>query len=204
MARTPRPIANSGIAAQAVAFLELAPLSSVADDDPVAREAATALVLARRMCLEAEDWSAVSTRQRLIRLPDAELYDERCDSAYQIPPDCLVVRSVSSWSDECDWRREGRALLVRHWRAQPAPIARYTADTDREDELPPHLQVAIALQLAVLMVDRNVTATNKKEALLAQLQDVMTKARRFCAREASPERYDGHRDAGDWVTGAIL
>ena len=198
----PTPVANSGIVARAFELLELRPISSVADDDDLARAAGATLIEARQLVLSLDDWAAVIARAPLMAQAGGGAALTALDALYPMPSDCLVPREVTTadgW--RVTWQQEGRSI-----RADAASdlVLRYTADTDREADLPAYLRQVVALQMAVLMCDRQVTSTAKKQALIQQLDLARAEARRADARTASSRRYDGRDEPGDWVAEAVL
>ena len=196
---TDYPVATSGIAAQAMEYLELRPLSSTADGSDDARAMARALPLARRMCLTTGDFAIASRTAKLSQATPDPSYDPKFDAAYTLPSDLLVIRDVFLDGIADDYRQQGQQLLTH---SGSEVVCRYSFDETRENVLPPHLQQAIALQTALLMTDLRSTSTSKKEALARQLDDAMMKARRDDRGSASPDRYDEWPDQTDWASEA--
>lgn len=204
------PIADSGIAVQAFEFLELRPLASIGDDTADAVATRRALPEARRLCLESCDWSFASRTVTLQSILDAVTGlpkasgDVDLPQAHDLPSDFLIARRVS---------RDGRAVPYRldlspdgaKWLLAETGTdlsLRYTAEITNETLLSGHLRLAVALQLAVLLSDQRTSSTSKKQELSSQLEDALAKARRYDRSSASPQRYDGRDDRGDWVAEA--
>ncbi|SFY18645.1 hypothetical protein SAMN04244548_03003 [Paracoccus pantotrophus] len=191
------PIATSTIAAQAFRLMELGPISSFADDTPQAQDAAQQYPMARKLCLEACDWSFAS---RIADLPEAVRPDTTPIASgfpylYRLPADCLKVREVI---DPClDWRLDGDFL--RADRAGPMSI-RYTADQSNETRFPAMFAEAVSWRLAAMLAPRWVGATNKSQLLEQGAEQSLKQAMRADARQASAARYDGQPDRGDWVS----
>lgn len=196
----PQPIATSSIVSQAFRLMELGPISSFADDTPQARDAAEQYPVARRICLEACDWSFASA---IADLPEVAASALRPASAalpflYKVPGDCLKVREVV---DPCvDWRIDGDYL--RADRSGPLPI-RYTADQENENRLPATFQLAVAHRLAAMLSPRWVGAANKAQLLAQLAQQMLKDAMRTDGRQASNSRYDGQTYDVDWVAEAL-
>lgn len=198
---TDYPIATSGIAAQAMEYLELRPVSSTADDSDDARALKRALPVARRMCLEAGDFTVASRMAQVFEEAgsDADLHPD-FQYGYGLPSDLVVLRDVFSDDQPISYTRQGKHLLTE---CAGRVVIRYTRDEENELILPPFLQQAVALQTAILMADLRSTSASKKEMLARRLQDAMRQARRADRAGASPDRYDEWAGQGDWVTEAI-
>lgn len=196
----PEPIATSTIVSQAFRLMELGPISSFADDTPQARDAAEQYPVARRLCLEACDWSFASS---IADLPEAVAPAGIAPSAafphlFKLPGNCLRVREViEPW---IDWRLDGDFL--RADRAGPLSI-RYTADQTNEARLPASFQLAVSYRLAALLSPRWTGAANKTQLLEQLAPQQLKEAMRSDARQASHARYDGQPDHGDWVAEAL-
>lgn len=208
MARLPFPrlellmiFAAASIPAQAFRFMELAPISSFGDDTPHAQDAADQYPIARRMCLEACDWSFAS---RVAALPPRSLpsYDPDPDLhwAFAAPGDC--VRLIEVGDPWVTWRRDGN--LIRADQAGPLRV-RYTADVTDEGQMPALFQTAVALRLAALLAPMWVGSDSKTQSLDQRAALALQAAMRTDARQASQQRYDGRswgvEDWGDYATG---
>lgn len=190
------PIATSTIAAQAFRLMELGPISSFADDTPQAQDASQQYPVARRLCLEACDWSFAS---RIADLPEAVRPDTTPIATgfphlFKLPADCLKVREVID--ARIDWRLDGDFL--RADRAGPLSI-RYTADQSNETRFPAMFAEAVSWRLAAMLAPRWVGAANKIGLLEQGAGDSLKQAMRADARQASAARYDGRPDTVDWV-----
>ena len=197
-----QPIAASSIAQQAFRFLEMAPISSFADDSEEARAAAEQYPHALRMCLEWEraDWSFA---RRLVTLPVATLpegaaADPDLPYVYAVPGDCVAVQEVIP--GDIAWREDGEYL-----RADEATSLQliYTYVPAKEDTLPSLFQTAVALQLAVLLGPGFATTRNKVADLNAALEAAVRRAVSADARSASGRRYDGRARTSDWASEAM-
>lgn len=197
----PAPVATSTIAAQAFRLMELAPISSFADDTDQARAAAEQYDVALETCLEACDWSFASVfagLSELAALPSGAAADPDLVFSYGLPGDCLALREVGDGFTR--WRRDRD--LVRADQAGPLPV-RYTARIEDEDRLPATFRQAVSWRLAAMLAP----AWSGTAARVQQLEDgaaqSLRQAMRQDARQASSERYDGGPDQPDWVEFAL-
>jgi hypothetical protein len=196
----PEPIATSTIVAQAFRLMELGPISSFADDTPQARDAAEQYPEAMRLCLEASDWSFAS---ELAMLPEiADLPSSRVDPAlpytYALPGSC--VRLLEVGNETVEWRRDKGVLRA----SVPGPLRiRFTEMVSDETRLPATFRIAVAYRLAAMLAPVWVGAQNKTDGLEEGAARAMAKAERMDARQASPQRYDGGADGGDWAVEAV-
>lgn len=195
----PTVIAASTIVASAFRYMELSPISSLADDSEEALAAGEQYPSALRECLEASDWSFAS---RLVFLPRALLpltvaADPDLPYTYALPGDLVRIHEVGDAF--AAWRRDMDSLRADH----PGPLRlRYTAMISNEAALPATFRDAVALRLACLLGPRWLTTASKLDRLV-QLQDRALKmAARQDGRNASPNRYDDNDAGGDWVSEA--
>lgn len=197
----PSSSAIATIGAAAFQAMELAPFSSFGDDTPQAQDAAAHYPVARRMCLEACDWSFASTVANLPTVaPGGQPVDPSLPYSFLVPGLCVAFRHTMDL--DVRWRLDGRTLRTD----TPGPMAvRYTTDIDNEDLMPATFQMALALQLAVLMSPRWVGADSKTQSLEARADKALKIAMQRDARTASLERYDGEdwgiSDWSDWAVG---
>lgn len=199
----PTPIAASTIAAQAFRLMELAPISSFADDSAQASDATEQYPLALRLCLELMDWSFART---LVTLPPAEpgagvVADPDLPHTYRLPGDCLALRLVLP--KDARWRRD--ADYLRADQAGGLTI-RYTRTITDETALPAAFQDAVSLALAVRLAPRWVASRTKRQTLQEQWREAVELARTTERGAASHDRLDGRDVAlgADWATEAIL
>lgn len=196
----PTPIATSTIVAQAWRFMELAPISSFADDTEQARSSAEQYTNALRECLARADWSFAST---LVLLPQAELPDTVASDPelpyfFQRPGD--LVRLIEVGSGRTVFRLDREGLRAN----EPGPLRiRYTAEITNESILPAAFQTAVSLRLAVLLGPRWLGTRNKIEALASQFEVELKQAKKQDSRSASGARYDDDiGDSSDWSLSA--
>lgn len=197
-----QPIATSTIVSQAFRLLRIAGVSSFGDDSEQAQDAAEQYPLALRACLEHDaDWGFAS---ELAALPEAapdagEATDPDLPYSYVLPGDMVAIRRVGNgW---VRWRRDRRFLRAD----APGPLAvRYTVFIADEAQLPATFQFAVAARLAVLLAPRWLDDRGKRSDLEDAAGLALAAAARQSARQASPERWDGRSDTGDWADEATL
>ncbi len=195
----PQPTALANIGATAFQAMELAPFSSFADDTPQAQDAAAQYPIARRMCLEACDWSFGSHVVALPQISGSGMpSDPALPCCYALPGDCVAFRHTLD--PDVRWRLDGRVLRAD----RPGPLSvRYTRDIDNEQLMPATFQTALALRLAALLSPRWVGAETKTNALDQRAEAVLKSAMKLDGRTASPERYDGQpAGVADWAAWA--
>jgi hypothetical protein len=194
-------IATSGIVSQAFRYMEMAPVSSLADDSEEALAASEQYPVALRMCLEQADWSFASILRDLPETVPASggaaMSDPGLPHVYALPSDLVVLRQVGDAHDVgLQWRVD-RAFL-RANRSGPLLI-RYTGTIQNESLLPALFRDAVALQLAVLLMRRWVPTHTKHQGLREQLRDQILQALHADARSASAQSHDPLHNPGDWL-----
>ena len=197
------PIAASNIAQQAFRAMELAPISSFADDSPEAEDARQQYPVALGMLLETNDWSFASY---LVSLPPATApeadftIDDDLPSIYRLPADCVMLREVRP--DGVAWRLDQTFLRTDE---AGGIVIRYTRLVTAEAQLPAAFQTAVAYQLAVLLAPRWVGSRSKRKELKDDFAAALKEAERNDAPMASRQRYDEGSDSrsADWVSEAL-
>lgn len=194
------PTAMANIAATAFQAMELAPFSSFADDTPQAQDAATQYNYARRICLEACDWSFASTVANLPPIADLDIApDPQFPHCFKLPGDCLIFRHPLDL--HVSWRLDGHHLRAINPNFLPV---RYTRDIENENLMPAGFQQAVALRLAATLSPRWVGAESKTQSLESRAELALKTAMARDARSASPERYDGEPyGVSDWARWAV-
>ena len=196
------PISASYIAQQAFRMMELAPISSFADDSPQARDAAEQYDAAMKICLEDADWSfarKLVNLTALAALPDGLAEDADLPVTYELPGDYVMLRLILP--ETAAWRLDGRYIRTD---IEAGLQIRYTFQPDNEKLLPATFQLAVSAQLAAMLSPRWVKTRTKRADLVAQARDLLARARRNDARAASTDRYDGQTRGSDWVSEAVL
>ncbi len=197
----PDPIATSTIVAQAFRLMEKSPISSFADDSEEAEAAAAQYPEAMAICLEACDWSFASVLASLpeaTSLPDTIAADADMPYSYRLPAECVTVQEVDRPGKS--WRRDRD--LLRAASAGPLRI-RYTGQITDESQLPATFKTAVAYQLAALLAPRWISTRTKIADLQANASQYLKQAMARDRNQASPARYDGLPDEGDWATEVI-
>jgi hypothetical protein len=193
-------IAQSGIAAQAFIYMEMSPISSLADETEKAEAARAVYPQALNMLLEQADWSFASKRRDLLQteVPANVGLDPTMPYFFKRPADAVILREVGDGHTR--WE-----LLTDHLRADvPGPLSvRYTAQIADETRLSAQFRDAVALQLAVLLSGLFVPTHTKRDALARMLQEKTLLALQVDARNASPRPWQMDRDHGDWVREAL-
>lgn len=186
------------IARQACIFMEVTPISSLDDDSELAQALASQFGTARDACLETADWSFASRMVQLSELDATSLgnfvTDPDLPHAYGLPADCLRIHEVfdcAHWRIDSDTLRADIAAPLR---------LRYTSRIENETRFPAEFRMAIAYRLAHLLAPRFTSTQSKVNDLAANADNALRRAARNHARDASPARYDGQPDQGDWVT----
>jgi hypothetical protein len=144
---------------------------------------------ARDAVLRAYDWNFAAKRAALAKNAVAPAFEYA--NAYDLPADCLLVRSVFD-GDAAKWVVEGRQILTD----MGDPIfVKYTAlvsDTTRFDSLfVEALAARIASDIAVQLSE----STSRAQGLWQVYQLKLIEARRRDAQEGQPERLP----RGDWI-----
>lgn len=189
-------IAASTIVAQAFRSMEIGPVSSFGDDSEQASAAAEQYPHALKMLLEGYDWSFARKMARLPLRADGDVsLDPDLPYLYTLPDDCVSLRHVVRGS-EFAWRIEGRNMRAAQ---ADAIVIRYTSFVARESDLPSVFQLAVALQLAVLLAPRFVGSRTKTADLKNDMDRAVQAAILADAQTASHARLDGRSDQPDWA-----
>ena len=177
--------AAADIPAMAFQFLELAALSSFADDSPQAAAAKDLYPTALGLVLEHVDFGFASTLAKLAKAepPEEEVDDPRLPHAFLYPDGFVKLRKV--FPERARWREDDRFIRAD----QPGLVIRYTRLIDDERRMTYRARLAVALQLAVLMAPRYLTQRTKRADLVVQLDDALIKAAGDAAQGASAESY---------------
>ncbi len=144
---------------------------------------------ARDACLRAYDWNFAAARASLPALATAPAFGFA--NAYELPPDCLFVRTVGE-ADDCTWLVESGALLTDDGAPLKITYTRAVTDPVLFDPLfAETLAVRIASEIAVSLTE----STAKAQALWQVYQQKLAEARR---RDALERGRDDSVD-GYWV-----
>lgn len=142
---------------------------------------------ARDACLRAYDWNFAAARVSLPALATPPPFGFA--NAYQLPPDCLFVRTAGECGD-AGWIVEGGALLTDEGAPLKVTYTRAVTDAAQFDPLfAETLAVRIASEIAVSLTE----SVGKAQALWQVYQQKLAEARRRDAQEgqrASADRED--------------
>ena len=190
----PTPIATSTIVAQAWRFMELAPISSFADDTEQARSAAEQYPNALRECLARADWSFASVVENLPQATRPQSVANDPELPYFYKPPSGLVRLLEVGDENTVWRLDRDGLRA----TDPAPLRiRYTGEITNEAILPAAFQAAVALRLALLLGPRWLGTQSKLRTLAQQFETELATAKKQDSRNASGRRYDNSLTSGD-------
>jgi len=79
---------------------------------------------------------------------------------------------------------------------------RYTARLADQSAYPAEFRAAVAMTLALILAPTWLQTASKIDAIEARAARAIKQAMRNHARDASPARYDGGREEGDWASEA--
>lgn len=195
-------ISTSGIAAHAFVLLKQRPISSFAETDAIAIQAAAAYDDALGECLEYGDWSFASQIVDLNAVDPAAtpgfVADTDLAYGFQLPADFVRVRKVEP--SHAEWRVDMGFLRSD----QPGPLRiRYTARITAEDRLPSSFRLCVAYRMAALLPNllRDDTDMNR---LLREGQTQLKSALSADRAQQSPQRHEPDDRMDDWATEALL
>ena len=188
--------ATSNIVSQAFRWMELAPISSFADDSEQAQAAAEQYPEAINQCLEEADWSFASKFASLNVSPSLPS-DDDLPYAYVRPGDFLRLIDVKP--NTVQYRLDQDAL-----RADQATslTIRYMAKITDESKLPALFKQVVSLRLAANLALRWSSSTRAKH-LANEFELAMKKAMRADRASASSQRHDGRPRQGIWADEAL-
>lgn len=187
------------IARQACIAMERTAPSSLDDDSDLARDIGAFYPEVRDRLLEAADWSFASKLAYLPPRPlaEGEAVDADLPHTYAFPADALKLLEVGTGLEK--WRRD--ALGLRADVAPPLRV-RYTAGSVAEAAWPAEFRAAVSLALAVELAPKWLQTATRMQDIERRAEKALNKAMRNHSRDASPARYDGLDDQGDWVSEA--
>ncbi len=166
-----------------------AQITSMDEASQAARACKLRYPYARDAVLRAYDWNFAARRASLAKNATGPAFEYA--NAYDLPPDCLLVRSVLDGEAE-RWVVEGRQILTDM--GDPISV-KYTAlvgDTARFDPLfVDALSARIASDIAVQLSE----STSRAQGLWQIYQSKLVEARRRDAQEGQPERLP----RGSWI-----
>jgi len=162
----------------ALARLGAALISSLTEDTKGARLCNALFDMARDRVLQTAPWNFAAARATLARL--TETPDFEYDYAYQLPADCIQVRSLQGTTS--DWVVEQGRLLINDDEVN----CRYTARVEDPAGYPPHFVECLALMLAVQLARPLAGSTTLEQELKKELRAALNRARAEGAVEDDP------------------
>lgn len=202
----PPDIATSTIIAQAMRFMQLAPITRYAANAEQRPALVDAYEQAMDDCLAGADWTFASVLAVLSAQALAPLDADVLPVAYSLPGDCMAVRTVHPCT--AVWRIDGQILLTDQ---TPPLVIRYTARVTREDVLPATFRTAVALMIASRLGTRfsnGAVDTAELYALAARTlkqamrEDSIQSAAARALPGPTPDLGYGTGE-GDWALGAV-
>lgn len=201
----PLDLAASAIVAQAVRFMQLAPVDRHDPQSELLPALAEAYDSALDDCLSACDWSFASV---LATLPAVQAVDLTAEidlpGTARLPGDLIRLHRVHA--PVAKWRIDGRYLRLD----QPGPVTiRYTARVTREEVFPAGFRTAVAYFIALQLGLRWSGGAIDPDALAQAAEVTLRHAMRGDSRQASaaafydaePGLIDG--GSGDWAMEAV-
>lgn len=191
-------IATSTIVLQAFRLIELDPPVSFGEGSPQALAAAEQYATARDAVLESYDWASARVVAELAAVSVSGLAaDPGLPYTYALPSGALVLRRVYG---VYAWRQDGR--VIRSAQASGLTV-RYTAQIEREADLPATLRLAVSYQLAHLLAPFFVGSRTKREDIASGLERALAVARLNDAHSASGHLLDGAALDVAWTDEAL-
>lgn len=152
-------------------------LTALDENSQAARACRLRYPFARDACLRAYDWNFAAARASLAAMATPPAFGFA--NAYQLPPDCLFVRSVGE-RDDCTWVVEGGTLLTDDGAPLKITYTRAVTDAVLFDPLfVETLAVRIASEIALSLTE----STAKAQALWQVYLHKLAEARRRDAQE---------------------
>lgn len=158
-----------------------AQITSMDEASQAARACKLRYPYARDACLRAYDWNFAAKRAELAANGTAPAFEFAL--AYDLPADCLLVRSVYEGEAE-KWVVEGRQILTD----MTAPIyIKYTFLATGTATFDPLFVEALAARLASDIAVQLSESVSRAQSLWQVYQGKMAEARRRDAQEGQPE-----------------
>jgi hypothetical protein len=144
---------------------------------------------ARDAVLRAYDWNFAAKRAELAKNAVAPAFEYA--NAYDLPPDCLLVRAVFDGEAE-KWVVEGRQILT----GMGDPIfIKYTSLVGDPSRFDPLFVEALSARVASDIAVQLSESVSRAQGLWQVYQMKLVEARRRDAQEGQPERLP----QGDWI-----
>lgn len=166
-----------------------AQITSLDEASQAARACRLRYPYARDACLRAYDWNFASARAELAKNAVAPAFEFA--NAFDLPSDCLIVRSVFEGEGE-RWVVEGRQVLTDM--SDPIFI-KYTARVTDPTQFDPLFAEALSARVASDIAVQLSESVSRAQSLWQIYQAKLGEARRRDAQEGQPD----HLPRGDWV-----
>lgn len=156
-----------------------APIVSLGDEVKASRACARAFPAVRDAVLRDHPWNCAIHRTALAAEAEAPAWGYA--RRFPLPVDCLRVLAVEP--EGAGWTVEGRAVLTDAAGPLRLRYVRRLADAGLIDPL---LAEAIAARLAAELCETLTQSTSKRQALLEDYAEIVTRARAADGQEGSP------------------
>ena len=164
-------------------------ITALDENSQAARACRLRYPFARDACLRAYEWNFAAARASLPALATSPTFG--FGNAYELPPDCLFVRTVGE-TDDCAWVVESGALLTDEGAPLKITYTRAVTNPASFDPLfAETLAVRIASEIAVSLTE----SVGKAQALWQVYLQKLVEARRRDAQERGRE----DSAAGYWL-----
>ena len=166
-----------------------AQITSLDEASQAARACRLRYPYARDACLRAYDWNFAAKRRELAKNAVAPAFEYA--NAFDLPSDCLIVRSVFDGESE-KWVVEGRQILTNM--GDPIFI-KYTSVVSDATRFDPLFVDALSARVAADIAVQLSESVSRAQGLWQLYQAKLVEARRRDAQEGQPERFP----QGDWI-----
>ena len=168
-----------------------APITSLDESTPIARQCAAAYEPMRDRELRAHPWSFALKRVTLAA--DLTAPDFGPTASFTLPADFLRLHPDHEYEEESDWTVEGRKLLSS--RAGDALTLRYIYRVEDTTEFDPLFVDALAARIAWQLCEIVTQSNTKKADARADYQSVIREARAVNAIE----KRSAEPPTDDWI-----
>ena len=166
-----------------------AQITSLDEASQAARACKLRYPYARDACLRAYDWNFAAKRAELAENATEPAFEYA--HAYDLPSDCLIVRSIFEGETE-RWVVEGRQILTD----MGAPIyIKYTRRETDTAQFDPLFVEALAARIASDIAIQLSESVSRAQGLWQTYQAKLIEARRRDAQEGQPEQFP----QGSWL-----
>lgn len=158
-------------------------ITAIDENSQAARACRLRYPFARDACLRAYDWNFAAARTSLPALATPPAFGFA--NAYQLPGDCLFVRTVGE-EDDCAWVLESGTLLTDE--GAPLKIT-YTRAVTNAAAFDPLFAETLAIRIASEIAGSLTESVGKAQALWQVYQQKLVEARRRDAQEGAAVRH---------------